>query len=168
MEAAMKVSELDGRALDYWCARALVDDDEEIRFAEVEPGIVVTLAHGEFRKLNERFMPTDEWRDAGDILERIRDLQLKAQEGRVLCIARFGDRLDPSEAEGANIRLALSRAFVRARFGDSVDDRYPREPHAVRRGVVTPLATGAVPPSPADDRGAAGDETGDIRSVPRM
>ncbi len=168
MGVAMKVSELDGRTLDYWCARALVDDDEEITFVEIEPSIVVTLAHATFRKLSQPFMPTDDWRDMAEIFERVSDLELAVREGYVRCKARFSDRSAVCEAEGVNMRIALTRAFVRARFGEAVDDRYPREPHTVRRGVVTPLAAGGVPPSNADDRSRAGDETGDIRSVPRL
>ncbi len=164
----MKVSELDGRALDYWCARALVDDDEEVRFDQVEPSVVVTLTHGEFRKLSQSFAPTVEWRDVGDLLERVTDLKVKAREENVQCSACFAEGSAECEADGGDMRIALSRAFVRARFGDAVDDRYPLEPHAVRRGVITPLAAGSVPPPNADERSGVGDETGDIRSVPRQ
>jgi Protein of unknown function (DUF2591) len=173
----MKVSELEGRALDYWCARALVGDDGEISFVEVEPTVVVTVAGiGEargFPKLDERFTPTDDWRDAGSLIELASDVRLTVgEDGSAHCRATFeGATLEgrPAiEAGGPGARIALARAFVVARFGETVDDDYPKSPHAVRRGVVVPADAGGVVPTFEDDRERSTGETGDIRSVPRL
>lgn len=164
----MKTTELDGKALEYWCARALVDEREEVRFVSLEPVLVVTLTHGELRKLEQRFAPASAWADAADVLERARDLRLATRDdGYTRCSARFAGCDRASDGEGPNPRIALIRSFVRARFGEQVDDAYPSAPHAVRDGVVIPYEAGAPLPTYAEERGRAGDETGDIRSVPR-
>lgn len=160
----MKTSELDGCALDYWCARALAEDEEEVIFNQVEPGIVVTLAHGTWRKLAQPFSPAEDWADASAVLERARELQWARGGDGAHCRSRFGD--GPwSEADGAHPRIALLRAFVRARFGDSVDEPR-REPHAVCRGKIREYDAGGVPPTYGDNAGADS-EIGNIRSVPR-
>ena len=161
----MKTSELDGCALDYWCARALVDDEEEIAFTQVEPNIVVTLQHGALRKLAQPFSPSNEWEDALQILERAQELRWSRSEHDARCWVRF-DGGNTYEAQGAHPRIALLRAFVRARFGDAVEP-YPAEPHAVRAGKIRPYDAGGVPPTYGDNAGADS-EIGDIRSVPRQ
>lgn len=160
----MKTSELDGRALDYWCARALVREDEEVIFNQVEPSIVVTLTHGALRKLAQPFAPAAEWADALEVLERARELQWTRGEQRSHCRVRFDDGRW-SEGDGAHPRIALLRAFVGARFGQSVTD-FPVTPHAVRNGETRAYDTGAVPPTYGDNAGADS-EIGNIRSVPR-
>lgn len=163
----MRTDELTGIALDYWCARALVDDEEEVRFVAMEPALVVTLTHGETRKLDQRFAPASGWADAADVLERARELRLTAgEDGSAMCSARFEGCPGLGEASASSPRLALLRAFVRARFGEEVDD-YPKMPHAVHRGVVMPIESGEQMPTYAEDRARIEDETGDIRSVPR-
>jgi hypothetical protein len=169
----MKVSELEGRTLDYWCARALVGDEGEISFAEVEPTVVVTVAGvgkaGSFRKLDERFTPSDDWRDAGSLMDLASDVRLTVgEDGAAHCCATFEGRAEASEGDGPDVRMALARAFVVARFGEAVQEDYPRSPHAVRRGVVVPADAGGVVPTFADDRERSTDDTGDIRSVPRL
>ncbi|MGN6650437.1 phage protein NinX family protein [Trinickia sp.] len=161
----MKTSELEGRALDYWCARALVDDAEEIVFTEVEPCVVITLTHGTLRKLAQPFSPSGEWADAVEVLERAEELRWLRGEQGTHCWVRFRAS-DPCEADGDHPRIALLRAFVRARFGDSVEAP-PVGPHAVRDRKVHPCDAGGVPPTYGDNAGAAGSEIGDIRSVPR-
>lgn len=160
----MNTSDLDGCALDYWCARALVEDDEQIVFIQVEPSVVVTLTHDALRKLAQPFSPATEWSDAIEILERAQALEWQRDERGTHCRVRF-DGAHPCEADGEHPRVALLRAFVRARFGDTVGDR-PTEPHAVRQGKVRPYDAGGVPPTYGDNAGA-GDEIGNIRSVPR-
>ncbi|WP_116137181.1 phage protein NinX family protein [Trinickia diaoshuihuensis] len=160
----MNTGELQGSDLDYWCARALVDDDEEIVFTQVEPSVVVTFTHGALRKLAQPFAPASEWGDALEMLERARDLQWRRDERGAHCRAQF-EGADPCEAQGEHPRIALLRAFVRARFGETVGDR-PAAPHAVRGGKVRPYDAGGVPPTYGDNVGA-GDEIGNIRSVPR-
>ena len=164
----MKTDDLTGRALDYWCARALVDDTEEIRFVAIEPELVVTLAHGTLRLLDQRFGPSTDWADAAVVLDLARELSLTTRDdGSAHCRARFGDRDETGHANGAFFRLALLRAFVQARFGKQVDDRFPDTPHAVRRGAISPIAAGGTAPTYADDGPRETDPTGDIRSVPR-
>lgn len=160
----MKTSELDGSALDYWCARALVDDDEEIVFIQAEPSVVVTFTHGALRKLAQPFSPSDAWGDAVEILERAEELRWLRSEQGTHCWVRFR-ACDACEADAAHPRIALLRAFVRARFGD-VLEAHPVEPHAVRERKVHPYDAGGVPPT-FGDNASADSEIGDIRSVPR-
>jgi hypothetical protein len=160
----MKSRELEGNALDYWCARALVDDKEEVLFIRTEPTVVVTLSHGAMRKLAQPFSPAQDWTDAIEVLERARELQWTRAEQGARCAACFGDAAR-SEADGPNPRVALLRAFVQARFGDSVE-AYPANPHAVREGRVHPYDAGGVPPTYGDVAGTDS-EIGNIRSVPR-
>lgn len=160
----MNTSELDGCALDYWCARALVADDEEIVFIQVEPSVVVTFTHGALRKLAQPFSPSGEWGDAIEILERAEDLRWLRSEQGTHCRVRFR-ACDPCEADAAHPRIALLRAFVRARFGDALE-AHPVEPHAVRERKVRPYDAGGVPPTYGDNA-SADSEIGNIRSVPR-
>lgn len=160
----MKTSELEGCALDYWCARALVDDDEEIAFIEVEPSIVVTLTHGTLRKLAQPFSPSSEWGEALEIVERAQELRWIRGEHDAHCWVRF-DGSAPHEGHGAHPRIALLRAFVQARFGETVEP-YSPAPHAVLEGKVRAYDAGGVPPTYGDNAGADS-EIGNIRSVPR-
>lgn len=160
----MRTSELTGHALDYWCARALVDDEEEVIFNRVVPDVVVTFAHGSLRKLAQPFSPTAGWADAVDILERAAVLEWTSDERGTHCRARFGGT-QSTEADGEHPRIALLRAFVRSRFGDTVGNIFV-EPHAARRGAVHPYDAGGVPPTYGDNAGADS-EIGNIRSVPR-
>ena len=161
----MKSSELEGNALDYWCARALVDETEEVLFTRTEPTVVVTLTHGAMRKLAQPFSPAQDWADAIEVLERASELQWTRTEHGAHCAARFGDAAR-SEADGPNPRVALLRVFVQSRFGDSVE-AYPAAPHSVREGRIVPYDAGGVPPTYGDVAGADS-EIGDIRSVPRQ
>ena len=164
----MKTDDLTDRVLDYWCARALVDGDEEIRFVAIEPELVVTLAHGELRLLDQRFAPSSDWADAGIVLELARELTLTTRDdGSALCRARFADCEETGEATGATLRTALLRAFVQAHCGSEVDDRLPDAPHAVRRGAIVPIDAGGTAPTYAEDGPRESDPTGDIRSIPR-
>lgn len=160
----MNTSELAGCALDYWCARALVDDDEELIFNRVEPNVVVTFTHGSLRKLAQPFSPAADWADAVEILERAVALQWTRDERGAHCSARFGAAAT-AEGQGEHPRIAVLRAFVRSRFGDSVDDM-PTEPHAARFGTVRAYDAGGVPPTHGESAGADS-EIGNIRSVPR-
>ena len=163
----MKTNELEARALDYWCTRAFVDADEEVIFTELEPVLVVTFAHGDVRRLQQRFSPAADWGDAGLLLDRASNLEWAVQAGgTVACRARFVGLQTDGEATGASARLALVRAFVRARFGEQVDDVYPKTPHAVRQNQARPYEAGAPVPTYGDVV-RSDDEIGDIRSVPR-
>ncbi|MHA7159782.1 DUF2591 domain-containing protein, partial [Burkholderia pseudomallei] len=68
-------------------------------------------------------------------------------------------------ADGPDLRVALARAFVRARFGDAVDTP-PEKPHQVRGGKIEPYDAGE--PIPQHGDASATGNAGDIRSVPRM
>jgi hypothetical protein len=161
----MQTSELKGCVLDYWCARALVDDAEEIVFTQVEPSVVITLTHGALRKLAQPFSPSTAWADAAEVLERAEQLRWQRGDEGTHCWVRFRAS-DPCEADADHPRVALLRAFVRARFGETVESP-PVGPHAVRERKVRPYDAGGVPPTVGDAPGAAGSEIGDIRSVPR-
>jgi hypothetical protein len=160
----MKTSELDGCALDYWCARALVDTNEEVAFIQVAPAIVVTLTHGRLRKLAQPFSPSSEWSDALEILERAQELRWIRAERDARCWVRFDDGA-LHEGQAAHPRTALLRAFVNARFGDEVEP-HPAAPHTVRAGEIHAYDAGSVPPTYGDIAGADS-EIGNIRSVPR-
>ncbi|AOK54949.1 DUF2591 domain-containing protein [Burkholderia stagnalis] len=161
----MRIDVLDGAGLDYWCARALCADGDALRFTAVVPGVVVTAASDGLRRLDAHFAPTASWADAGSVLERVDDVRIVRYDAGAACVARFTGLSGTFAAHGATPRIALLRAFVRARFGDDVDAP-PDFPHAVERGAIVRYAPGApIPESGAVS--AAGDST-DIRSVPRM
>jgi hypothetical protein len=142
----VRTNELEGRTLDYWCARALVDDNEEVIFAEVEPRVVVTLTHDTLRKLAQPFCPSDEWNDAVAALERADELQWIRTGQGVRCRVRFGDGV-PTEADGAHPRIALLRAFVHSCKRDSVIRSRRRPPCRMRFGTErsAPTMRGACP-----------------------
>lgn len=144
----MRTDRLDGTRLDYWCARALAGDDATLR------------------KLDQRFAPSASWADAGDVLARADALSVaRRDDGRVECTARFAGVRAVGCADGPDLRVALARAFVRARFGDAVDTP-PEKPHQVRGGKIEPYDAGE--PIPQHGDASATGNAGDIRSVPRM
>lgn len=162
----MRTDRLDGTRLDYWCARALADDDATLRFVAVAPSVVVTVTSGALRKLDQRFAPSASWADAGDVLARADALSVaRRDDGRVECTARFAGVRAVGCADGPDLRVALARAFVRARFGDAVDIP-PEKPHQVRGGKIEPYDAGE--PIPQHGDASATGNAGDIRSVPRM
>ncbi|AOL08477.1 MULTISPECIES: phage protein NinX family protein [Burkholderia] len=162
----MRTDALDGNDLDYWCARALCADDEDtLRFTAVAPHLVVTAACDALRRLDACFAPSASWSDAGAVLDRVDDLRIARHGDDVECDATFVDGPSTCGAHGRDARLALLRAFVRARFGDEIDAP-PPFPHRIEHGAVVRCDPGVPLPETDDDR-ATGDST-DIRSVPRM
>jgi len=162
----MRTDALDGQALDYWCARALcVDDEDTLRFAAVTPTVVVTAACDAFRHLDAPFTPSTSWADAGTVLDRVDDLRITRHGDDVECDATFADGPSTCGAHARDARVALLRAFVRARFGDEIDPPPPFA-HRIEHGAVVRYDPGAPLPDADDDR-STGDST-DIRSIPRM
>ncbi|KWI57821.1 phage protein NinX family protein [Burkholderia cenocepacia] len=163
----MRIDELDGAALDYWCARALCADAEDtLRFTAVAPTVIVTAACDALRRLDAQFAPSASWADAGAVLDRVVDLRVAQRGGDVVeCDACFVDGPSTCGAHGPNARIALLRAFVRARFGDTVDTP-PTFAHRIERGAVVRYDPGT--PIPETDRDLATGDSTDIRSVPRM
>ncbi|KAG8152443.1 phage protein NinX family protein [Burkholderia catarinensis] len=162
----MRTDILDGKDLDYWCARALCADEEDtLSFTAVAPTVVVTAACDAFRHRDAPFVPSTSWADAGAVLDRVDDLRIAHHGEDVECDATFVDGPSTCGAHGPDARAALLRAFVRARFGDEVDAPPPFA-HRIEHGAVVRYDPGAPLPEADDDR-AAGDST-DIRSIPRM
>ncbi|MDA0575711.1 phage protein NinX family protein [Burkholderia gladioli] len=166
----MRIDRLDARELDYWTARALARDELPLIFVAVEPDIVVTVASGGFRRTDSRFSPAAEWADAAVVLERVVELSsTRVGEGRASVTASFaGDgtaATHDAHGEGENLRHALLRAFIRARFGDTVEP-VPTEPHAVSNGRVTPHRAGAPLPRDGERRDAPHDPN-EIGALPR-
>lgn len=121
------------------------------------------MTSGALRKLDQRFAPSASWADAGDVLARADALSVaRRDDGRVECTARFAGVRAVGCADGPDLRVALARAFVRARFGDAVDT----PPHQVRGGKIEPYDAGE--PIPQHGDASATGNAGDIRSVPRM
>ncbi len=147
----MQTDELDARELDYWTARALARDDLPASFVQIEPKLVATFSTGDATFMDAYFAPSAGWADAACVLERLDTIRTtRLEDGRTRCVARFvdGETAEPSDSHGtgAGLRTALLRAFVRARFGDSVE-AMPCEPHEVHRGVIKRHDAGeAVPP----------------------
>lgn len=104
------------------------------------------------------------------VLERVVELRsTRVGEARASVTASFvGDdaatTLD-AHGEGENLRQALLRAFIRARFGDAVEPM-PTEPHAVNNGRVTPHRAGAPLPRDGERRDAPHDPN-EIGALPR-
>ncbi|WP_322085298.1 phage protein NinX family protein [Burkholderia sp. BCC1999] len=162
----MQTGALDGKDLDYWCARALCADDEDtLCFTAVAPSVVVTAACDAFRHLDAQFAPSTSWADAGAVLDRVGDLRITRHGNDVECDATFVDGPSTCGAHGRDARVALLRAFVRTRFGDEVDAPPPFA-HRIEHGVVVRYDPGAPLPETDDERAA--DDSTDIRSIPRM
>ncbi|WP_186200270.1 phage protein NinX family protein [Burkholderia gladioli] len=166
----MQIDRLDARELDYWTARALARDELPLVFVAVEPEIVVTVASGAFRRMDSRFSPTTDWADAAAVLERVVELHAtRVDEAGASVTASFASDgiaavLD-AQGEGENLRQALLRAFIRARFGDKVEP-VPMEPHAVNNGRITPHRAGAPLPHDGERRDAPHDPN-EIGALPR-
>ncbi|WP_070107473.1 phage protein NinX family protein [Burkholderia plantarii] len=167
----MRTDDLDSRELDYWTARALARDDLPIAFVALEPALVVTFSNGTAARMDARFAPSSRWADATDVLDRLIDVRsTRDAHGTLSCVATFdadGTACAAREGHGSgpNLRTALLRAFVRARFGDEVE-AMPGEPHVVRHGKLTRHEQGEpIPPHGPRD---AEPEPNTIGSLPRQ
>ncbi len=162
----MNVAELNGVALDYWVARSLHDFVREIYFTD--SGETVSIrGNDRGRPWDGRFTPSTSWEAAATVLERAQRLEVRERTdgGATHCVAEFYDGHRTVEGRGDSLRVALLRAFVTSRFGDSVDDVL-REPQAVSGDQVRPIgeqtAGGVVEDVPNPDG-----RIGDIQSPPR-
>lgn len=119
----MHVADLTGVALDYWVARSLYDFVREIHFTD--SGETVSIrGNDRGRPWDGRFTPSTSWEAAAAVLERAQRLEVRerADHGPAHCVAEFEGGHRTVEGRGESLRVALLRAFVESRFGDSVDD----------------------------------------------
>jgi uncharacterized protein DUF2591 len=172
----MKVADLTGLALDYWVARSLHDFVREIHFTD--SGRTVSIrGNDRGRPWDGRFTPSTSWDAASVVLERVRriDVRERLRNGAVHCVAEFDAERDDAggrnseratEGRGESLRIALLRAFVASRFGDTVDDVL-RQSQALFGARAEPVgeqtAMNVVEDPPVPDG-----RIGDIKSVPRM
>jgi hypothetical protein len=172
----MKVADLTGLALDYWVARSLHDFVREIHFTD--SGRTVSIrGNDRGRPWDGRFTPSTSWDSASVVLERVRriDVRERLRNGAVNCVAEFDAERDDAgggngernaEGRGESLRIALLRAFVASRFGDTVDDVL-RQSQALFGARAEPVgeqtAMNVVEDPPVPDG-----RIGDIKSVPRM
>jgi hypothetical protein len=162
----MKVADLEGFALDYWVARSLHDFVREIQFTDSGETVAIR-GNDRGRPWDGRFTPSTSWDAAAAVLERARRLEMRErnEEGPAYCSAEFEGGRRAVEGRADSLRVALLRAFVESRFGDSVGEML-REPQmlvgdkARRIGEATAGATFEDLPTP-DGR------IGDIQSPPR-
>jgi len=119
----MNVADLSGFALDYWVARSLHDFVREIHFTD--SGSVVSIrGNDRGRPWDGRFTPSTSWEAAAVVLERAQRLEVRerTRDGSAHCVAEFEGGHRAVTAHGDSLRVALLRAFVISRFGDTVDD----------------------------------------------
>jgi hypothetical protein len=162
----MNVADLDGVALDYWVARSLHDFVREIYFTD--SGETVSIrGNDRGRPWDGRFTPTTSWEAAGAVLERTQRLEVRERRERdaTHCIAEFEGGHRTVEGRGDSLRLALLRAFVASRFGDTVADDLLHEPQALtgdRARRIGEQVPGVIEDVPRPDG-----QIGDIQSPPR-
>ncbi|HZZ04575.1 phage protein NinX family protein [Paraburkholderia sp.] len=162
----MNVADLTGVALDYWVARSLHDFVREIHFTD--SGETVSIRGSDRgRPWDGRFTPSTSWEAAAAVLERAERLEVRERtdRGAAHCIAEFEGGHRTVEGRGDSLRIALLRAFVESRFGDSVVDVL-REAQAVTGERVGPIGEDSVEGSFEDVPSPDG-QIGDIQSAPR-
>jgi hypothetical protein len=162
----MNVADLNGVALDYWVARSLHDFVREIYFTD--SGETVSIRGNERgRPWDGRFTPSRSWEAAATVLERVRRLEVeeRADGDAARCVAQFQGGHRTAEGRGDSLRVAVLRAFVASRFGDSVDDVL-HESQALTGERAQPVGEqtvgGVVEDVPSPDG-----RIGDIQSPPR-
>ncbi|MEK6346660.1 MAG: DUF2591 domain-containing protein [Burkholderia sp.] len=166
----MQTDQLDGRELDYWTVRALAHDDRPLIVVATEPRIVATFASGDVSWMDRRVSASSDWADAAAVLDRVAELRTTRigdhtvrVEARFTCLQEDGTA--EGRGEGPSLRVALLRAFVRARFGDAVGS-VPAEPHVVQGGQVKAHPAGEPLPSGSERRDAPHDPH-EIGALPR-
>ena len=162
----MKVADLTGITLDYWVARGLPDFVREIYFTDSGAKVAVR-GNDRGKPWDGRFTPSTSWEAAGVVLERATRFEVRARSvGQpVSCIVEFEGSDEVIQAAGDCVRIALLRAFVAGRFGDSVGDmlRHPQMLFGDRiEPIAEPSAVGEVADVPTPDG-----RIGDIGSPPR-
>lgn len=162
----MNVADLTGMTLDYWVARGLHDFVREIYFTDSGTKVAVR-GNDRGRPWDGRFAPTTSWEAAGAVLDRAQRFELRERhdDTKAFCVAEFAGSHRTVEAHGDSLRVALLRAFVMSRYGDTVGEmlRQPQAlngPHAEQVGE--PSDIGDVEDLPRPDA-----RIGDIGSPPR-
>jgi hypothetical protein len=102
------------------------------------------------------------------VLERAQSLEVRerTRTGAASCIAQFHDGAQGEvTARGESLRIALLRAFVASRFGDTVDDVLMQSQalFGTRAEPVGEQSAARV----MEDRPSPEARIGDIKSVPR-
>ncbi|PRY03775.1 phage protein NinX family protein [Paraburkholderia sp. BL25I1N1] len=162
----MKVADLNGLALDYWVARSLHDFVREIHFTD--SGETVSIrGNDRGRPWDGRFTPSTSWEAAAAVLERAQRLEVRERTalGAAHCVAEFEGGHRTVEGRGDSLRVALLRAFVESRFGDTVGDVL-REAQAVSGEYAQPIGEQTAGSSFVDLPSPDG-QIGDIQSPPR-
>ncbi|MFM0338071.1 phage protein NinX family protein [Paraburkholderia fungorum] len=162
----MNVADLTGVALDYWVARSLHDFVREIHFTD--SGETVSIrGNDRGRPWDGRFMPSTSWEAAAAVLERAQRLEVRERthHGAAHCVADFEGGHRTVEGRGDSLQVALLRAFVQSRFGDSVEEvlRQPQALDGTRAKPIGDQTTGGS----FDDMPRPGGQIGDIQSPPR-
>ncbi|REE17525.1 MULTISPECIES: phage protein NinX family protein [unclassified Paraburkholderia] len=162
----MNVADLTGLALDYWVARSLHDFVREIHFTD--SGETVSIrGNDRGRPWDGRFTPSTSWEAAAAVLERAQRLEVRERTalGAAHCVAEFEGGHRTVEGRGDSLRVALLRAFVESRFGDTVGDVL-REAQAVSGEHAQPIGEQTAGSSFVDLPSPDG-QIGDIQSPPR-
>lgn len=168
----MNVADLTGLALDYWVARSLHDFVREIHFTD--SGETVSIrGNDRGRPWDGRFTPSTSWEAAAAVLERAQRLEVRERThgGSAHCVAEFEGGHRPVEGRGDSLRIALLRAFVESRFGDTVDDVL-HEAQALNGDQAQPIgereiAGDHVAGHSFGDAPSPDGQIGDIQSPPR-
>lgn len=162
----MNVADLTGMALDYWVARSLHDFVREIHFTD--SGETVSI-RGEDRghPWDGRFTPSTSWEAAAVVLERAQRLEVREHVNRqsAICVADFEGSHKTTEGRGNTLRVALLRAFVASRFGDTVDDVLQQS--QALSGLKAELIGEETRDLPVEDIPTPDGQIGDIQSAPR-
>lgn len=162
----MNVADLTGVALDYWVARSLHDFVREIYFTDSGETVSIRgIDRG--RSWDGRFTPSRSWEAAAAVLERTQRLEVRERtdRGAAHCIAEFEGGHRTVEGRGDSLQIALLRAFVESRFGDSVGDVL-RQEQAVNGERARPIGEDTVGSS-FEDIPTPDGQIGDIQSAPR-
>jgi hypothetical protein len=162
----MNVADLTDVALDYWVARSLHDFVREIHFTDSGRTVAVR-GNDRGRPWDGRFTPSTSWEAAAVVLERARRLELRerAHPGEAHCVADFEGGHRTVEGRGVSLRIALLRAFVASRFGETVDDVL-RQSQALIGTRAEPIGEQTASASFEDTPSPDG-QIGDIQSAPR-
>ncbi|POR48244.1 uncharacterized protein DUF2591 [Paraburkholderia eburnea] len=162
----MNVADLTGLELDYWVARSLPDFVREIYFTDSGETVAVR-GNDRGKPWDGRFEPSTSWDAAGVVLDRAVRVELhERREGEpAFCVAEFVGSHRTAEAHGATTREALLRAFVKSRFGGTVETML-RQPQALT-GMDTELAAEPGDVGDAEDVPRPDAQIGDIGSPPR-
>ncbi|WP_454826246.1 phage protein NinX family protein [Paraburkholderia xenovorans] len=168
----MNVADLTGLALDYWVARSLHDFVREIHFTD--SGETVSIrGNDRGRPWDGRFTPSTSWEAAAAVLERAQRLEVRERthQGSAHCIAEFEGGHRTVEGRGDSLRVALLRAFVESRFGDTVDDVL-HEAQALTGDRAQPIGEREIAGDQAavnsfGDMPSPDGQIGDIQSPPR-